>query len=59
MNTIPTKPRIFLSDKLRAAYLKWRLDHLETDIIVHEHNAQLARDEAAEVRVELARMGQL
>ena len=59
MNTIRTKRTAYIADKLRAAYLRWRLDHLETDIIVHEHNAQLARDEAAEVRVELARIGQL
>lgn len=54
MNTITTKPASRLSMYFRSRYLRWRLDNIERDAVVHEQNAKLARIEAESLRVQLA-----
>lgn len=59
MNTIPTRRPLPLIDALRVQYLRWRLNHVEQDIAMHDQNARLYRAEAEKLRVDLAQLGQL
>lgn len=63
MNTIPTRsPMPVLSPLMNAArarYLRWQLDNTEQDMRAYQQNEEIARGRAAELRVELARLGAL